>query len=200
MAVDSGLLASRCGVVMAPSIPLLMFKRGEHPSQSALAALVALLQQLAGEIGGEHGEPGQPTGRGHIPTVVGDDGRIQTPDGLAPRDLSDAIKRYWPESIWTDAARVAYIESAGWNRTAERNTLDRAGGRCNVPIGTLSDGTPIVSEQSVGYYQINVCAHGHDRDYWTDADNNVRYARRLYDESGWHPWTVTAKKLGLLGG
>ena len=179
------------------NIPLLVFRAGQRPSQDALAELAAALAHLVEIIGGESELPPTGPGQGPAPPVVGHDGRISTEFGLAPQDLSDAIRAYWPEDKWIDAARVSYIESAGWNRRAERNTLDRAGGRCNVPIGSIN-GVRIVSEQSVGYFQINVCAHGHDRDYWQDADNNVRYARRLYDQSGWAPWELTARRLGLL--
>lgn len=183
---------------MARRAGLLVLRANVDRLPGLMAELQAWLALLG--VGTEPSEPGPAIapGVGHVQTELSEDGRILAGGSPAPRDLSDAIKRYFPEDVWTDAARVSYIESAGWQRKAERNTLDQAGGRCNVPLPPLPDGTHIVSEQSVGYFQINVCAHGGDREYWWDADNNVRKAVELYRESGWRPWIHTARQLKLV--
>lgn len=182
---------------MPRKIGLFLLRGGGDRMQAQLAQMRAIFEAILPELDGGTHEPEPGPTEGVRPSPIGAGERIRVPEGLAPADLSDALRRYWPESAWITAARVSYYES-GWRTDAERNTLARAGGRCNVPIGYLSDGTPIVSEQSVGYFQINVCAHGHDRDYWANADNNVGYARRLYDARGWRDWQVTGRRLGLL--
>lgn len=178
-------------------IGLLILKDGAIDRQSLRAELAAVLQ-LLGKIPSEPGEPPGEFPRGHLPTQTDSEGRIETPEGAAPKEVSEAIKRYWPRDVWTDAARVSRYESRGWDHRAIRDTLYLAGGRCSVPIGSLPDGTPIVSEQSVGLFQINVCAHGRDRNHWEDIDNNVSYAASLYRREGWRPWSWTARHFGLL--
>lgn len=176
---------------------LFALKNGADRHSDLIATMRAILEQLSG-LPAPTPEP--PTGElptGHIETRLTDDGLVWTPEGSPSRDVSDEIRRWFPQAVWTDAARVSYYE-AHWDNTAERNTLDEAGGRCGVPIGTLPDGTPIVSEQSVGLYQINVCAHGKDRAYWQDPMNNVSYAAELYRENGWRDWVYTATRLNLL--
>lgn len=180
-----------------PNVPLLLFKRGEHPSQSALAALVALLQQLTGEIGGEHEQPTGPLPHGHVSTRLSDDGRIETEYGTVPMRVSDAIKNAWPRELWTDAGRITYLEASGWSPTAERNTLDQAGGRCNVPIGRIR-GHPIVSEDSVGLFQVNVCAWPYTRAQMLDPDQNAAAGYAIYRQQGWGAWVISAETLGLL--
>lgn len=163
------------------------------------AELAAILQLLGGIHGDAPTNP-SPGGVGHTPTTLDGAGNIITPIGTVPADVSEAIKSYWPREVWSDAGLVSGYESHGWDRRAIRDTLHLAAGRCNVPIGRLADGTPIVSEQSVGLFQINVCSHGHDVRYWEDIENNVRYAASLYARSGWYPWVWTATHFGLIGG
>ena len=103
----------------------------------------------------------------------------------------------FPYDVWTDAARVSHEES-GWNTFAELNTLARGGGRCGVRYWFSDEVGWATTEQSVGYFQINVCAHGESRDHWTNARHNVNKAGALYAAQGWSPWTVTARRLGLL--
>ena len=182
---------------MARQTRFLAFRSGVDRAPESLPSALEWIAKLLAVLGTHPPEPIEgPQPHGHVPTEV-DNGRIVTPFGLAPSDLSDALRKYWPESLWTDAARVAYPESAGWKRNAERNTLAQAGGRCNVPIGYIN-GVRIVSEDSVGYFQINVCSHGHDREYWLDVDNNVRGAYEIYRSEGWGAWQFTARSLGLI--
>lgn len=133
---------------------------------------------------------------GHIPTRL-QDGRIWTPEGVVPPLLNDALQRHWPIELWTDAARVSYYESVGWRRDAALDTRHYAGGRCNVPYvhPQFGDAT---TEYSIGYFQINSCAHGGTFEFWTNPDNNVKKAWELFEQRGWHPWTLTARKLNLI--
>lgn len=176
---------------------LTMFKSGQDRHQDDIAELRAMIEALGATPVEEPPDAGGEMPTGHLDTRLTADDLIWAPEGTPSREVSDAIRRWFPRAVWTDAARVAYYESH-WNPTAERNTLDQAGGRCNVPIGTLPDGTRIISEQSVGIFQINVCAHGHNRDYWRDVDTNVAKASGLYSDQGWKPWTWTASHLDLL--
>lgn len=171
-------------------------KNGAPSLLGALADLRGLISALDQAIGDTPDETPLPDQPGHVPTEVDNQGRIVVPEGVAPARVSSAIRAAFPREIWGDAARVAFYES-GWSADAERNTLDQAGGRCSVPIGTLPDGTPIVSEQSVGIFQINVCAHGYDAEHWQEVEVNVEYAGRLYRSSGWAPWSHTAHRLHL---
>lgn len=182
---------------MPSKIGIQVYKTGGRRHLEALASFAAAVQALLALHGTIPTEPAPPVGHGHYLTQTNADGRIVVPEGVPPGELNDAIQQFFPRDTWGDAARVSFYEAA-WSATAERNTLDRAGGRCNVPIGVLPDGTRIISEDSVGYYQINVCAHGHDRAYWQDARNNVSYAASLYRANGWRDWVYTATRLGLL--
>lgn len=162
-----------------------------------LAQLGALLAQLMAIVGTEPTPGPQPTQSGHMPTELSDDGRILTEYGAVPMRVSDAIRGNWPFDLWSDAARVSYLESDHWSPTAERNTLAQGGGRCNVPIGFIR-GVRIVSEDSCGLFQINVCAHGGTRDYWFDPVNNARKGYDIYKSEGWGAWRFSATTLGLL--
>lgn len=182
---------------MAHRAGLFALKSGANRHSDLIASMRAALEALRGAPEPTPTPEPSEMPLGHVETRLTDDGLVWTPEGTPGRDVSDEIKRWFPHAVWTDAARVSYYESH-WSNIAERNTLDQAGGRCGVPIGTLHDGTRIVSEQSVGLFQINVCAHGHDREYWRDPLHNVAYASGLYREGGWWPWVYTAKKLHLL--
>lgn len=122
-------------------------------------------------------------------------GDIVTRFGNPPAEVAEAIKRHWPSSQWVNAASVSYLES-GWRNTAELNTLNRG------PCGTrywFSDAVGWAqTEDSVGLFQINICAHGGTREHWQDPDNNAAKGAELFASSGWRPWVISAGKLGLL--
>jgi hypothetical protein len=123
-------------------------------------------------------------------------GGLVTRYGIAPGTLSDLIRLYWPPSEWVNAASVAYLESH-WRPQAVADTRGRAGGLCNQPY-TLSDGRPARTEYSVGYYQINICAHGGTFAEWANPDRNVSYAAQLYRARGnYGAWFYSAGQLGL---
>lgn len=175
----------------------LIFKRDTDRHLEDLAELRALLELLGIDAGRELPPEGGDYPRGHVETRLTDDGIIITPFGTPSKEVSDAIKAEWPRGIWTDAARVSYLEADRWNPHAERNTLSQAGGRCNVPIGYIR-GVRIVSEDSVGLFQVNVCVWPYTRDEMRNADNNARAGYRIYREQGWNAWHFTAETLGLL--
>lgn len=122
---------------------------------------------------------------------------IETPEGIAPDDLSEYIRQYFPEDEWENAARVSYYES-GWRDDAENDTRWRVNGRCGERYWYSDEVGWADTEWSIGYFQINICAHGGDKAFWTDAENNVKEAADLFDAEGWRPWLVTARRLHLL--
>lgn len=114
-----------------------------------------------------------------------------------PAELAAAIREFWPEDQWDNAAAVAQLES-GWSAFAEYDTTS-----ATVPCGhllTTRDGVRITAEHSIGWYQINVCNLPAD---WTPAHlfntrHNAGTAHQLWSERGWEPWYFSAKTLGLL--
>lgn len=172
-----------------------------NDDSNARDGLKGLLQEalaMLGSIDTGDEPPGGDMPSGHIPTQTDEDGRIVVPEGTAPQDLSDSIKKYWPREIWGDAARVSRGESS-WKWDAENDTTGSVGGECQVYLYTLPNGMKVYSEASFGYFQINRCAHGESKEHWLDVDNNVRKAAELYEaRGGWGDWMYTATRLGLI--
>lgn len=113
----------------------------------------------------------------------------------APPELRVAITEFWPPEEWDNAAAIAQLES-GWDAFALHNTADRWG--CGTIVGTIG-GVAITGERSVGYFQINSCAHPDwewQRLY--NARENAGTAHALWAVRGWEPWFFSAKRLGLL--
>lgn len=175
-------------------------RKDGSPTYADLLQQFADLMALIGSAPRPPTTPGTPpaSGTGHMDTRL-EDGRIWTPYGLTPPLLNAAIQQYWPIDVWTDAARVAHEES-GWRHDATNDTRWRAGGQCGVRYFLDPPGIWAQTEWSIGYFQINICAHGGSVEYWSNADNNARKAADLYLQSGWHPWTYTANKLQLIAG
>lgn len=176
-----------------------LLKRNSDRLQSDMAELQAIIAIL-GEVIGAPEQPVDGTvPRGHMETRLTDDGLIWTEYGTPSVVVSDAIRNGWPRDLWTDAARVSYLEANKWSPSAERNTLSQAGGRCNVPIGHIN-GVAIVSEDSVGLFQVNVCAWHYSREQMLDPVLNARVGYEIYKQQGWSAWQITATTLGLLEG
>lgn len=129
------------------------------------------------------------------PPAVAPPGDLVTRYGRPPQDVSEAIKRHWQQAQWVHAAEVSFLES-GWSNTAENNTLNRG------PCGTrywYSDAVGWAqTEDSVGIFQINICAHGGTREQWHDPDANAAKGAALFASVGWTPWRISAGRLGLL--
>jgi hypothetical protein len=115
----------------------------------------------------------------------------------APPDLQLAIREFWPQAEWNNAAGIAELESR-FDPFAEIDTTK--GGL--VPCGTILGsrlGAQIGAEHSVGYFQINVC----NFPSWPwcrlfNTRHNAGTAHMLWAQSGWRPWFFSATWLGLL--
>lgn len=115
----------------------------------------------------------------------------------APLELQDAIREFWPESEWDNAASIAELES-GFDAFALNDTATPNGG-CGVSIGER-DGVRITAERSVGYFQINSCNFvGWEWQRLYNARHNAGTAHALWQSAGgrWSPWYFSAKELGL---
>jgi hypothetical protein len=169
---------------------------------SDTSGLRGLLQQALAMLGEVHVTPPGGTGTfptGHVATTTDGSGRVTCAEGTAPKELSDAIRNHFPQEVWSDAARISYYESS-WKHDATNDTRHLAGGLCGQRYWLASAGIWASTEYSVGYFQINICAHGQDAEYWYDADHNVSKAADLYAARGnaWDDWAYTAGRLGLL--
>lgn len=137
-----------------------------------------------------HGGPGLPPGGGGP--------GLSTRFGSAPADLSAWIRSYWPQAAWVGAAEVSYLES-GWRPGAIDDTRPLAGGLCNKPIVLHGGALHALSEFSIGYFQLNLCAHTSiTLAQALDGQYNTQWAAGLYRADGWVPWSTTARTLGLL--
>jgi len=122
---------------------------------------------------------------------------VDKPDDC-PIELWVAIQEFWPESEWINAANIARIES-GFDAFALDDTATPNGG-CGVPIGSRN-GVPIVSERSIGYFQINSCNFPDwEWQRFYNARHNAGTAHALWDQNGgnWRPWFFSATELGLI--
>lgn len=171
-------------------IGLLLLKTHPANTQELIDALRSI--QTAPPAATPEPEPMPTPVSGGGPVPPGD---IATRFGNPPADVADAIKRHWPQVQWVHAAEVSYMES-GWRNTAELNTLDK--GPCGTRYFFSAEVGYAQTEDSVGIFQINICAHGGTRDYWYDPENNARKGAELFASVGWSPWTVSARRLGLL--
>jgi hypothetical protein len=115
-----------------------------------------------------------------------------------PPELGFAIRAFWPEEEWENAASVSELES-GWNAFALLDTATRAGG-CGKPAGEIR-GVPVTGERSVGYFQINTCNYpSWNPWHFYNAWHNAGTAHMLWEQRGWQPWFFSAQTLGLLSG
>jgi hypothetical protein len=116
----------------------------------------------------------------------------------APPELAAAIRQFWPEAEWNNAASVSWLES-GWNAFADNNTTSAAH-ECGDAVRSVA-GVVEYAEHSVGYFQVNVCNFPtwEWRRLW-NAEQNAGTAHMLWDQAGqkWTPWYYSAKALGLL--
>jgi hypothetical protein len=112
----------------------------------------------------------------------------------APLELQDAIREFWPEDQWDNAAAIAQLESA-FDAFALNDTARNVG--CGIQIATRQ-GISILAERSVGYFQINSCNFPDwewQRLY--NARHNAGTAHMLWKNQGWSAWLFSARTLGL---
>lgn len=115
----------------------------------------------------------------------------------APAELQLAIKTFWPESEWNNAASIAFLES-GWNYNAENDSTQGGAYPCGTVVAE-KNGTQITAEHSIGYFQINMCNYPDwDSRYMFNAMQNAGTAHALWDQRGWEPWYFSATELGLI--
>jgi hypothetical protein len=115
----------------------------------------------------------------------------------APGELQLAIREFWPEAEWDNAAAIASLES-GFNAFAENDSTHGGAVPCGTRLSPI-DGVGIAAEHSIGYFQINAC----NFPTWQwgrffNARHNAGTAHMLWAASGWRPWYFSAKVLGLL--
>lgn len=113
-----------------------------------------------------------------------------------PADLAQAIREFWPETEWDNAAGIAELES-GWDAFALLDTASRFGG-CGASMGQR-DGVNITAERSVGYFQINACNFpSWEWQRFYNTRHNAGTAHMLWQGRGWQPWFFSATRLGLI--
>jgi hypothetical protein len=114
----------------------------------------------------------------------------------APLELQDAIREFWPEAEWDNAASISYLESA-WDAFAVDDSTDS-----EHPCGSQlppRGGVGVTAELSVGYFQINSCNFtGWEWQRLYNARHNAGTAHMLWSDRGWQPWYFSAVTLGLL--
>lgn len=111
-------------------------------------------------------------------------------------ELQFAIKHWWPETEWNNAASIAFLESS-LDPFARRDTRD-TDHPCGSVIAT-GDSGDITAELSIGYFQINTCnVPGVEPERFYNAWYNATWAFMLWRDRGWNPWYFSAERLGLL--
>lgn len=114
----------------------------------------------------------------------------------APCELACAIREFWPQSEWDNAASIAFLES-GWDAFAIADTRDAAH-PCGAIIGERQ-GVEVSAEYSISYFQLNACNFPDwPAERFFNARHNAGTAHALWAERGWQPWYFSAKTLGLL--
>lgn len=113
-----------------------------------------------------------------------------------PAELAIAIREFWPDDQWENAASVSLLES-GWNAFSLNDSTGPF-----TPCGSIvgrRGGVAITAERSVGYFQINSCNYPDwewQRLY--NARHNAGTAHMIWERQGWGAWYFSAKELGLI--
>jgi hypothetical protein len=114
----------------------------------------------------------------------------------APCELQCAIREFWPEQEWENAASIALLES-GHDAFAVADSRDS-----EHPCGSFirrTNGVAISAEFSIGYFQINACNFpSWPAERFFNARHNAGTAHQLWAARGWSPWYFSARELGLL--
>jgi len=116
----------------------------------------------------------------------------------APVELQGAIREFWPEAEWNNAAAIAHLES-GFDAFALNDSTDDAH-PCGAYLSTRG-GVRITAERSVGYFQINSCNLPPDWEWQRlyNGRHNAGTAHMLWSRAGqsWRPWFFSSQALGL---
>lgn len=114
----------------------------------------------------------------------------------APCELQCAIREFWPESEWENAANVSFLES-GWNAFAVADTRDSQH-PCGAYLRTVG-GVEVFAEFSIGYFQIDSCNYPDwPAARFYNARHNAGTAHLIWTSQGWAAWYFSAMALGLL--
>lgn len=114
----------------------------------------------------------------------------------APQELQVAIREFWPQNEWENAAHISFLES-NWDAFAVQDSTDSLH-PCGTELSPVN-GVAVTAERSVGYFQINSCnfpSWEWQRLY--NARHNAGTAHLIWTTSGWAAWYFSAKALGLL--
>lgn len=116
----------------------------------------------------------------------------------APCELACAIREFWPEEEWDNAASIAELES-GFDAFAVDDSRSPFA-PCGSVIRTVN-GVAITAEFSIGYFQLNACNFPDwPSERFYNARHNAGTAHMLWESAGrrWSgPWFFSAQKLGL---
>lgn len=118
--------------------------------------------------------------------------------GDAPAELQAAIREFWGQQEWENAARISYLES-GWNWDAEYDSTTETK-PCGAYLNSVN-GVRVTAEHSIGYFQINACNFpGWNPCHFFNPRQNAGTAHALWDGAGqrWTPWLFSAMALGLV--
>lgn len=114
----------------------------------------------------------------------------------APCELQCAIREFWPEEEWENAANISQLES-GWNAFAVADTRDPEH-PCGSYLRTVA-GVAVSTEFSLGYFQIDACNFPTwPAERFFNARHNAGTAHALWADRGWRPWYFSARTLGLI--
>lgn len=114
----------------------------------------------------------------------------------APAELQVAIQEFFPSAEWDNASAIAELES-GYNAFALLDSTD-ANTPCGAYIGDRN-GTRIVAERSIGYFQINSCNFPDwEWQRFYNARHNAGTAHMIWAQQGWSAWFFSAHSLGLI--
>jgi hypothetical protein len=116
----------------------------------------------------------------------------------APADLQQAIREFWPEAEWDNAASISFLES-DWSAFATADTRD-SDHPCGAIVSINPDGVRIAAEYSIGWFQINACnlPSGWTPAHLYNTRHNAGTAHQMWSSRGWSPWYFSAKQLGLI--
>lgn len=115
----------------------------------------------------------------------------------APYDVAAAIREFWPQEKWSEAASISFLESK-WDAFAVADTRNPSS-PCGAVLRYVN-GIAIAAEWSIGIFQIDACnlPAGWNPAHLFNVRHNCGTAHMMWSERGWNPWYFSALALGLL--